>query len=87
MNYANIVGLGEFGVPEAETDAKSLGFVEKRLRFRARHRALVIRVKLGCVTRDVRCVSLIEVPAREERRQRQLWKDHQVAAGRCALLK
>ena len=65
------VRLGELGVAEAEADPESPGLVEQRSRRRARHRRFVVVVALGEVG---------DVPAREERRERQLREHDQLTA-------
>ena len=66
-----VVLVGEFGVAEVEADAELARGVEQRLRLGAGHRALEERVDLGL---------LLEVPAREERRQREFREHDEVAA-------
>jgi hypothetical protein len=65
------VRLGQLGVPQAEADAEPPGIVEQRLRLRPRHRPLVVVVELGDV---------VDEPAGEERRQRQLGEHDELAA-------
>ena len=86
MDHTVSARLGEFGVPEAETDTESLGLIEQRLSFRARHRALVVRVEFSRVARNGCRVSLIEIPAREKRRQRQFGENHQITTSLSTLL-
>lgn len=64
-------------VPEAEADAQPLRFVEQQLRGGTGHGALVVVVGL---------TDVVDEPAREERRERELGIHHQLGSHRMRLV-
>ena len=70
-----VLVVGELRVAERKADAEALRFVEERLRRGRRHLAFEERVDVGLV---------LEVPAGEEGRERELGIDDQLRAQPCA---